>query len=97
MAYSTGLRPRLTQLITAITSRTQKISRPMVFSRISTAAIQMIGWKVTTINSTMALIILSTNATSREALSIGPIGGITRRSGPITGCVIFTTNCEKGL
>jgi uncharacterized protein YggT (Ycf19 family) len=32
--YSTGLRPWLTQLMIAISSSTQKISEPMVFSRI---------------------------------------------------------------
>lgn len=81
----------------AINSSTQKINEPMVFSRISRAEIQMIGWKVITINSTIALMTQRINATSSEALSIGPIAGIIRRSGPTIGCVAFTTNCENGL
>lgn len=95
--YSTGLRPWLTQLMIAINSSTQKINEPMVFSRISRAEIQMIGWKVITINSTIALMTQRINATSSEALSIGPIAGIIRRSGPTIGWVAFTTNCENGL
>ncbi|SAF38896.1 Uncharacterised protein [Enterobacter cloacae] len=50
-----------------------------------------------TINSTIALITLRINAISKDELSIGPIAGMMRRSGPTMGCVIFTINCENGL
>jgi hypothetical protein len=37
------------------------------------------------------------NATTRVAVSMRPIAGITRRSGSTSGFVTRTTNCEIGL